>query len=141
MFWLQPRHAALERLHLKVAEAELAVARAAPVASVPERPSQWQAATGQDGALFALPVGPRLLEIERCTDAKTLVIRILHNAAEGSTSLELNVVEPDAVRGLVECLNQAVHEAPVWRLLSVETRAGMSDGVSSAGQRVVLRYP
>jgi hypothetical protein len=135
---LRPRHAEMARLH---ADIEAAAAQAPPAASAPARATPWQAAADQDGALFELPLEPRLLEIERCTDGKTVVTRIVHDATARTTSLELTTADSDAVRGLLECLNQSVQGKPAWRLLSVEAQAAGSANGTTVGQRVVLKYP
>ena len=133
--WLASRHAELERLQAGLAQAQMAAASAA---SAPERPAPWMISASQDDALFALAVEPRLLEIERCTDAKAVVSRIVHDAAEQGTSLELNVVEPDAVRGLLECLNQSSEKHLVWRLLSVESQSVDSISMSDKARSSIL---
>jgi hypothetical protein len=139
VLWLRPQHAELTQLR---AATDAAAGQAAPTApSAPGRPSSWQAAADQDGALFDLPLEPRLLEIERCTDAKTVVTRIVHDATAHSTSLELITAEPDAVRALLECLNQSVQTQQTWRLISVEAQAAGPAAGAMAGQRVVLRHP
>ena len=137
VLWFAPRQAELARLR---AATQAAAVPTALAVSAPARLTPWQAAADQDEALFSLPLEPRLLEIERCTDAKTVVTRIVHDASARSTSPELSTPEPEAVRALLECLNQSVQGQPVWRLLSVEAQLSGPAG-AAAGQRVVLRYP
>jgi hypothetical protein len=136
---LTARQSELDRLALSATQVREAAARLAPPAASASRPAPWQAGAEQNAALFALPADPRLLEIEHCTDAKTVVTRIVHDASASSTSLELDVFEPKAVRSLLECLNQPDTGQPVWRLLSVENQAA-AGGAGSDHRRVVLRY-
>lgn len=130
--WLAARQSELDRLGSATAQAREAAGRFAPQTTASSRAAPWQAGAEQDSALFVLPADPRLLEIERCTDARTVVTRIVHEAVS-STSVELSVDQPQAVRGLLECLNQSVQDQPMWRLITVETQG-------AAGQHVVLRY-
>ena len=137
---LTARQSELDRLALSTTQVREAAARLAPPAASASPPATWQAGAQQDAGLFALPADPRLLEIERCTDAKTVVTRIVHDAAAPGTSLELSVSDPQAVRGLLECLNQSDPREPKWRLLSVEAAAPTLSAPPTP-QRVELRYP
>jgi hypothetical protein len=139
--WLVPRQAELGRLRLASVEL-VAAAKGGPAASSASlRPAAWEAAADKDGGLFALPAEPRLLEIERCTDARSIVTRIVHDAAERATSLELSVTEPDALRELLGCLNESYESPHFWRLLSVEAPVVGGPVTGPLGQRVVLRHP
>ncbi|MBN8486831.1 MAG: hypothetical protein J0M20_03715 [Burkholderiales bacterium] len=141
LLWLLPRQAALERLNRAISEVRTSAASTSPSAAEPEQPWPWHANAERDGSLFTVPVEPRLLEIERCSGDKTLVTRIVHHAAERSTSLELLVSAPDAIPSLLDCLNGPGRQAPLWRLQRLEAPATTPGTGTPPLRQVVLRYP
>lgn len=130
---LWPRQAELERLSeaAQRARAEVTASQPVPHSAVP---APWGAAAEQDGRLLALTVDARLLEIERCTDARMTVAHIAHNEAANTTSIVLAVAATDGVAELVGCLNTGAGGGQAWRLVGVEMQ---SSGLQ--GQRVTLR--
>jgi len=139
--WLQPRQAELADLRDAIDQARAQQQAAHSPASPTVPPAAWQTAAAQDGRLFALALEPRLLEIERCADARATVTRIVHDELVGVTSIELALTSADDVAELVSCLNTGADSARRWRLVGVETQ--IADAVAPAadqrGQRVTLR--
>lgn len=137
--WLQPRQAELAKLHQAVDQARPQQQPAAPTSTPAAQPAAWKAAAEQDGRLFALALEPRLLEIERCTDARATVTRIAHDEAAGATSVELATTASDGVVELVGCLNTGAEHGHAWRLVGVEAQVANPATVGPGGQRVTVR--
>ena len=135
---LVPRQRELARLRneLELATQRLEAARQPVPASAPA--PAWQATAEQDGRLFALHLESRLLEIERCTDARATVSRIVHDEVSGNTTLELNLADVADLPPMLECFRTSDERAHQWRLSHVEAMPTPS-GTSSAAQRVVLK--
>ena len=79
-----------------------------------------------------------MLEIERCTDATTIVSRFSHDEAAKVTTVELDFTAPDRLAVLLACLNTAPRQEPAWKLASVQAMPGGQGGESGA-QRATLR--
>jgi len=137
--WLQPRQAELADLRDAINQARVQQQAALSSASPTVPPAAWQTAAVQDGRLFALALEPRLLEIERCADARATVTRIVHDELAGIASIELVTAAADDVAELVSCLNTGDHGAHRWRLTGVEAQQSPAAGTANAPQRVVLR--
>jgi hypothetical protein len=121
--------------------AQIAQARAAIAAHTPPAPQGALVLSpqeAQDLALGEWTVEPRLLEIERCTDATTIVSRFSHDEAAKVTTVELDFNAPDRLAVLLACLNTAPRQEPAWKLASVQAMPGGQGGESGA-QRATLR--
>jgi hypothetical protein len=122
------------------ARAQLALARAVIAGQAPPAPQaapMMSTQEGRDKALGELTIEPRLLEIERCTDATTLVSRFIHDEAAKVTTVELDVTMPDRLALLLECLNTAQGKGHAWMLTAVQAMPGRSG--ESGAQRATLR--
>lgn len=137
--WLVPRQLELNRLQVAASEAAANVVAQprSPSASAPPQP--WHEMAGQDGKLFALTLESRLLEIERCTEAKATATRIAHDEQTGVTTLDLTVATADDLSGLVGCLNTGAGSDHRWRLMTVEALPQATAGAVAPGQRAVLK--
>lgn len=108
--------------------------------SAPQPAMPWQTAAQQDQRLFSLPLEARLLEIERCTDDRTVATRLVHDANADATQLELKVSDAARLPELVECLNTSDERGHPWRLVTVEAvGTALPGGGPVAQQRVVLK--
>lgn len=119
----------------QLAQARAAVAGQAPTEIHPAPMLSPQEA--QDKALGELSVEPRLLEIERCTDATTILSRFTHDQAARLTTVELDVTTPDRLAVLLECLNTGQDQDQAWKLTAVQSVPGRSG--DSGVQRATLR--
>lgn len=109
-------------------------------ASASDRAGQasWQVTAQQDQSLFDLPLDARLLEIERCTNPNTIVTRFAHDAATGSTTVELLVNDTTLVTQLLGCLNVSDDSDHPWHLSAVEFVVLNTAGAVGPQQRVIL---
>jgi hypothetical protein len=135
--WLWPRQQELNRLR---EEARRVAAEAVPMpAGAASRPMPWQESAEQEGRLFALSLESRLLEIERCTDAKSQVSRVAHDELAASTTLEVTVATPDDLSALLNCLNTGADANHRWRLMGVETAQSTSTTPLAGARKAVIR--
>jgi hypothetical protein len=133
--WSQGQ-SARDEVGRQLAQARAGAAGHAASATAPNLPTVSSQET-QDEALRELTVEQRLLEIERCTDATTIVTRLTHDEAAKVTTVELDVVAADRLAVLLECLNAAQGQAHAWRLGTVQALPGQ--GAASGVQRATLR--
>lgn len=134
--WLWPRQLRLAELQTQLDAMQASTSMPAN-APAPRAPAAWMAAAEQEQALFALPLEPRLLEIERCTEGLGVVTRIVHDGSSGATTVELNLPDPARIPALLECFNTGAEPGGLhWRLAGTEVST-----LPAAGQmqRVVLK--
>lgn len=129
------RQSVLVEAREQLAQMRAAIAERAP--SAPQAAPMPSAQEAQDKAIGALTVEPRLLEIERCTDATTSVSRFSHDEAAKLTTVELDVATPDRLAVLLDCLNTAQGQDQAWKLTAVQSMPGRSG--DSGVQRATLR--
>lgn len=134
---LVPRQRELDRLRDELVRAtQLLAAAQQPVPASAPVPA-WQAAAEQDGRLFALQLEARLLEIERCTETRATVSRIVHDETSGTTTLELRTADAGELSPMLACFNSSGDRAHPWRLSNVEAIPGTA-GATAAGQRATF---
>lgn len=135
--WLGLRQRELDRLRneLEQATQQLAAANQPMPASGPA--PAWQANAEQDGRLFALQLDSRLLEVERCTESRATLSRIVHDESSGTTTLELSIAGLGELSPMLECFKTSDDEAHQWRLTHVEAVPAATGMPPS--QRVILK--
>ena len=135
--WLLPRQRELDRLRGELDHTTRQLTEARMPATASGSAPAWLANAEQDGRLFALQLDARLLEIERCTESRATVSRVVHDELSGTTTLELSIAGAGDLAPMLECFRTSDDKVHPWRLTHVEAMPA-APGIPPI-QRVILK--